>query len=194
MAISDFNTVRQTLATKADTYSKTETDSKFTTKAGGFTQFVNVPNSQAVLRSQIGAIGADSDVFAKVNSYLSDMATSDTAKATIRANIGAAKAGEFQEKLIDSGWIRISNTQLYIRQFGNVVSVQGVINSTPHSGVVFTIPNSINPPTYSVYQSLSFADNEAWSVKINAGSRDCVVAYCDGGCQNLTNFSLTYMI
>lgn len=180
-------------ANTADVYSKTSADSTFAKKDSGLSQFVTSSNTQAVLRSQIGALGSsDLDGYAVKSQYLADMATTEEAKQKIRDNIGAASTGDFQTKLTDSGWVLIK-TGLYIRQIGNVVSIQGQLK-TIHSGTVFTIPNSIDPPTYSVFKSISFSNSKNWTVSIKGNSRQCTVLYCNGSCNVTTDFSITYMV
>lgn len=188
--------MNKALALKADAnkvYSATNADNTFAKKASGLSQFITKTNTQTVLRSQIGALGAsDLSGYAVKSQYLADMATDETNKKKIRDNIGAAAVGDFQTKLKDSGWIMIKNG-LYVRQIGNIVSVQGNLR-TIHSGTVFSIPNSIDPPAHAVYQSCSFSNNRNWTVSIKANSRQCRVVYCSGSCGNTTDFSLTYMV
>lgn len=188
--------VNQALSLKADianVYVRDEADSVFAKKADGLAQFIGTTNTQAALRSQIGALGSsDLGAYALKSAYLADMATSEDAKKKIRDNIGAASTGEFQTKLIDTGW-KLIKTGLYARQIGNVVCVQGEV-TTRHSGTLFSIPNSIDPPTYGVFKTLAFSNDRSYTVKIDANSRLCEVVYCSGSCYKTTNFSLTYMV
>lgn len=188
--------VNQALSLKADAnkvYSATNADNTFAKKSAGLSQFVTSDNTQATLRSQIGALGAsDLSGYAVKSQCLADMATNETNKKKIRDNIGAAAVGDFQTKLKDSGWKFIKDG-LYVRQIGNIVSVQGQLR-TVHSGTVFSIPNSIDPPAHAVYQSCSFSNNRNWTVSIKANTRQCNVLYCSGSCGNTTDFSITYMV
>ena len=188
--------VNKALSLKAnikDVYSASGADNTFAKKAAGFSQFITSTNTQAKLRSQIGALGSsDLNGYAVKSQCLADMATSEANKKKIRDNIGAAAVGDFQTKLRDSGWIMIKSG-LYVRQIGNIVSVQGNLR-TVHSGTVFSIPNSIDPPAHAVYQSCSFSNNRNWTVSIKANTRQCKVIYCSGSCGNTTDFSLTYMV
>ncbi len=180
-----------------DVYSKTSADNTFASKNGGFSQFVTGNNTQAALRSQIGALGAtDLSGYTKTNQYLADMATSESAKKQIRANIGAAGVGDFQAKLKDSGWVKCTGSganDLYARQIGNIVCVQGKIKTT-HSGIVFTIPNTIDAPYKEVYYCYSHCNKHNWRGAIAANSHDFKVTYCDGSCGAITEFSITYMV
>lgn len=188
--------VSKALSLKAnikDVYSAAGADSTFAKKTSGLSQFITSTNTQAKLRSQIGALGSsDLNGYAVKSQCLADMATSEANKKKIRDNIGAAAVGDLQTKLRDSGWIMIKSG-LYVRQIGNIVSVQGNLR-TVHSGTVFSIPNSIDPPAHAVYQSCSFSNNRNWTVSIKANTRQCKVIYCSGSCGNTTDFSLTYMV
>lgn len=184
------------LATKADTnevYSIQQADSKFAVKAGGLSQFVTDTVNAATCRAHIGAAGTnDLGSYAKLSNFLSDMAKTEADKQQIRVNIGAAAAGDFQPKLVDSGWKLIKDS-LYVRQIGNVVCIQGS-TKTVHSGTVFTIPNTIAAPTHAVKHTIAFSNNRSWVCKIAAGQRACTVVYCDSSCNKSTEFSITYMV
>lgn len=182
-------------ANASDVYSKTDADSTFAKKANGLSQFITTEHTAAKLREEIGAVSS-SDVagYAVKSKFLADMATSNEAKKKIRENIGAASTGDFQAKLKDSGWAQCSGQLgLYVRQIGNVVSIQGTIR-TVHSGTVFTVPNSIDAPTHAVFKSISFNNSRNWSCQLAGGSRNCTVIFCNGSCYKDTPFSMTYMV
>lgn len=180
-------------ANSSDVYTQTQANKKFAVKTEGLLQFVTSNVSEADCRSHIGAIGkSDLNSYAKLENYLSDMATDETKKQTIRNNIGAAGVGDFQSKLLDSGWKHIKDS-LYVRQIGNIVCIQGS-TKTIHSGTVFTIPNTIAAPSYSVKHTIAFNNNRNWVCKIAAGQRACTVVYCSGSCGQSTEFSITYMV
>lgn len=180
-------------ANSSDVYTQTQANKKFAVKTEGLLQFVTSNVSEADCRSHIGAIGkSDLNSYAKLENYLSDMATDETKKQTIRNNIGAAGVGDFQSKLSDSGWKHIKDS-LYVRQIGNIVCIQGSIK-TVHSGTVFTIPNTISAPSHAVKYTIAFNNSRNWVCKIEAGQRACTVVYCNGSCGNSTQFSITYMV
>lgn len=180
-------------ANSADVYTQSQANAKFGLQGAGLTQFISDSNTAAVCRTQIGAVGsAELAQCAKISQYLADMATSDEAKSKIRSNIGAAGVDEFQTKLPDTGWIYMKD-MLYVRQIGNIVSIQGILK-TLHSGTVFTLPNTVQAPTHPVKLTIAFANNKSWTCKIDAGQRACTVVYCDGSCNKNTEFSLTYMV
>lgn len=180
-------------ANSSDVYTQDQANEKFAVKNRGLSQFVTPTVSAADCRSHIGAIGqSDLSSYAKLEDCLSDMATDETKKQTIRNNIGAAGVGDFQSKLFDSGWKYIKDS-LYVRQIGNIVCIQGSIK-TVHSGTVFTIPNTISAPSHAVKYTIAFNNSRNWVCKIEAGQRACTVVYCNGSCGNSTQFSITYMV
>lgn len=178
-----------------NTYSKTDVNDKFASKANGFTQFITEDNTADKLRSDIGAGSADDvEKCVRKDQFLADMVITAEDKKKVCDNIGAAFIGDFQTKLTDTGWQQCSDQpKLYVRQIGNIVSIQGMIQ-TVHEGVAFTIPNIIDAPTHAVYQSVSFSNHKNWSCQIDADSRLCTVIYCNGSCYNDTSFSMTYMV
>lgn len=185
------------MAGKADVssvYSKTDAESKFADKTGGFSQFITDNNTKETLRSQIGAIaiGALDDV-PRTSQYLADMAKTETDKKKICENIGAARSGDFQSKIPDTGWIKISGTDLYARQIGDHVCVQGKA-TTVHTGyTMFTLPNQISAPRYDVAFRASLDCNCDWGCKIAGGSKDCTVIYCSHHGKTIS-LSFSYMV
>lgn len=175
-------------------YSKTDAESKFADKTGGFSQFITDSNTKETLRSQIGAIaiGALDDV-PRTSQYLADMAKTETDKKKICENIGAARSGDFQSKIPDTGWIKISGTDLYARQIGDHVCVQGKA-TTVHTGyTMFTLPNQISAPRYDVAFRASLDCNCDWGCKIAGGSKDCTVIYCSHHGKTIS-LSFSYMV
>ena len=177
--------------TKTDTYSKTQADETFAAKSSGFSQFIVGTNTAEVLCNQIGAIRhKDLDSYVRKDKFLSDMALTDSQKATVRDNIGAAAKDEVQK---DTGWISISGTSLYARQIGNIVCIQGFLKLV-HSGQAFAIPNNIQAPRYTVgYDAPMPYVNTHWSCQINAGSKACNVIRCNAH-DNTVPISITYMV
>lgn len=190
---TDFVTELGEKANATDVYTTAQANNKFAVKSGGLAQFVSTTVTSADCRAHIGAIGSDDlKSYVKLTNCLSDMATTDALKQQIRNNIGAAGVEDFQPKLTDSGWKWIKDS-LYVRQIGNLVCIQGS-TKTVHSGTVFTIPNTIAPPSHSVKYTIAFANNRSWVCKIAAGQRACTVVYCDSSCGKSTEFSITYMV
>ena len=160
----------------------------------GLSQFIAGNNTKETLRSQIGAIaiGALDDV-PRTSKYLADMAKTEADKKKICENIGAARSGDFQPKIPDTGWIKISGTDLYARQIGDHVCVQGKA-VTVHTGkTMFTLPNQISAPRYDVAFRASLDCNCDWGCKIAGGSKNCTVIYCNH-CGKTISLSFSYMV
>lgn len=189
-----FNSKLKTKVDKEDVYTKRDIDDNYAKKSNGLLQFITEKNPSEKLRKDIGAISTDDlkDNYPAMDKLLSDMATNDARKAQICNNIGAAQAGSFQPVLKDSGWIKILDG-LYARQIGNIVSIQGVIR-TVHSGVVFSLPNSIDAPKYDVaFSSTISSYNGQWRCTIAGGQKACTVGYCNNHGVTIP-FSMTYMV
>lgn len=188
------NTQLKNKADSSTVYTKTQADNQFATKNGGFTQFISEWLTKEQLRTQIGAITL-SDVsgsYADLSKKLSDMAKTESDKQQICSNIGAARPGDFQAKMKDTGWIAISGTSLYARQIGDIVCVQGTV-TTAHSGTVFTLPNQIDAPKYAVGYTAPLDCNCDWGCKIDGGSRQCTVVYCNHHGKTV-QLSISYMV
>lgn len=159
-------------------YTQTECNQKFAIKNGGLAQFITDIKSKDTLCSEIGALTSrDLSGYPTLANCLSDMAKDENAKKKIRDNIGAAGAGDYQAKLTDTGWVKISAT-LYARQIGDIVSIQGTL-STIHSGTVFTLPNNITAPRYAVGYDAPMTDGCYWSCRIDGGKKACTVTRCN---------------
>ena len=88
------------------------------------------------------------------------------AKKLACRNLGAAYAEEYQTKLPDTGWIQMLNSgsrtdtrNLYARQIGNIVCIQGTINSSRvdgsnMGGTIAILPNNISAPKFGLKNSL----------------------------------------
>ncbi len=177
---------------KTSVFTQEQANAKFATLTGGLAQFINDNKSKVVLCGEIGALTAsDLKGYPTLKNCLSDMATTDALKKQIRDNIGAAGVGDFQTKLSDTGWVNITGN-LYARQIGNIVSIQGTI-STIHSGTAFTLPNNINAPRYAVGYDAPMTDGCYWSCKIDGGKKACTVTRCNHHGMTVP-ISLTYMV
>lgn len=192
------DTYTDEISKKADSdnvYTKKYIDDMIANKAGGFTQFVSEAFTKRALREQIDAVSM-TDVLDKVpelSKKLSDMVKTEEDKKQVCLNIGALYKGDEQKWFKDSGWIHIQEG-LYVRQIGNIVSIQGKIRFVHTGSTLFTIPNSIDPPTYAISNSTHpcYA-NCYWRCEIEGGSRKCMVTACDH-CGNTLPISITYMV
>lgn len=176
---------------KTSTYSSEECHKKFASKNDGFGQFITVSNTAEVLCGQIGAV-RESNLkdYVKKDQFLSDMASSEEAKAQIRKNIGAAS-----DTQKDTGWINIPGTSLYVRQIGDIVSIQGTLTIT-HDGTVFTLPNQIQAPRYDVGYDAPLSNEHSWGCEIKAGKKVCTVSRCNSKSNHglTTPILITYMV
>ena len=189
---TDYESAMDEKMDKTSVYSQAQANQKFATLTGGLAQFINNSKTKAVLCNEIGALTSnDLKGLPTLKNCLSDMATTEALKKQIRDNIGAAGTGDFQAKLNDTGWVKISGN-LYARQIGNIVSVQGTL-STIHSGTVFTLPNNIDAPRYAVGYDAAMKDGCYWSCQIEGGQKACTVIRCNHHGMTVP-ISITYMI
>lgn len=116
--------------------------------------------ARQLLRNKLDVLSKDEIVkdYLRKDGKLSDLSlpTAEAKRQACRA-IGAAYAEEYQPLLADTGWMHMENsgsgtdTQgLFIRQIGNIVSIQGYINTARRDGsnwggIVAVIPNKIQP-------------------------------------------------
>ena len=185
------------LEKKADVssiYTSVNVDKNFAKLVNGFSQFVTATNTKEALRKQIGAIAiGELDDYVRLDKFLSDMAKTEAEKNKICENIGAARTGDFQSKIPDTGWIQIANTNLYARQIGDHVCVQGKVVTVHTGNVVFTLPNQISAPKYDVAFRSTMDCNHDWGCVIPGGSKDCKVVYCNHCGKNIS-VSFSYMV
>ena len=181
-------------ADKNEVYTSAYTDRMFAKISGGLSQYVSEVVTKSELRKQIDAISLEEALgkMPALNNYLSDMATTEDNKRKICENIGAAYGEDWQRRQQDSGWVLLTEG-LYIRQIGNMVSIQGMV-TTIHEGVLFTIPNVIDPPPYAVnFSTLVSSYTSQWRCHISGNSRNCVIDFCNHHNVYIP-FSITYMV
>lgn len=209
---SDMNTALSLKANASDVYAKTEGDnryikktdsiSQFVTNAGGTTAFCGLVGAATVSDMNNAALKsqsfADVVLYGLPGSNDSTYATKlEARKRLLCTTIGAAYVDDVATGEKDTGWITMTvqncgiTTQLYVRQVGKVVSIQGRLH-THHSGTIFTLPNTIDPPKYEI--GYSHNRSGSWHCIIEGGSRDCKVDYCSNGCSEYIGFLMTYII
>lgn len=192
---SSYATAMAAKANLNEVYTRTQADARYGKITGGLSQFVTGVNTAATLRTQIGALGT-SDVQSlcpTLNNLLADMATNETKKAQIRANIGAASASDSYEPIVyDSGWKTVITGKLWARQIGKIVSIQGIAAMCHDEGEVFTLPNGIDAPRASVYFDNAYYN---WGAYLQGGSKTCRAWYCNSSRNHGREiyFSMTYM-
>lgn len=159
-------------------YTKNASDDKYATKNGGLDQLKGTYNNEE-LCTQIGAAlktQVEQD-FIKVDGNLGEFVNSSN-KKTICNNIGAAYAQDYQLKLKDTGWIQTSssngnsggNNNLYARQIGKVVCIQGKAKVSKDDEWYIAIPSKIDPPKYAVSVTYRKNSTSYWSGWIEGGS------------------------
>lgn len=213
---STFNTAINKKANSTDVYTKIESDKRYIKRSDSISIFVSGAGGgtvgQASVCNTIGActVSAFADAvlksqgFQDIVSYglpsTGDASYStklDARKRALCTAIGAAYASDLGVPPKDTGWIAMTvqncgiTTKLYVRQVGHVVSIQGQLH-THHSGTIFTLPNSIDPPKYEIGYSHNRSGH--WHCIIEGGSRDCKVDYCSSGCSEYIGFLMTYIV
>lgn len=177
------------IAANIDVYNKTEADKKYASVASIFQDYITYlvsqgkssTEAQRTLRDKLDVLSKTevTGTYLRKDSKLSDLIVADTAaKKSVCQKIGAAYAEEYQTKIDDTGWIMMSNSgsatdtrRLYIRQIGNIVCIQGVINTgrrdgSNWGGTVAIIPNKISPPRHSLRTTATDWNDDA---KYNRG-------------------------
>lgn len=214
-------TEKGTIATNLGIYTQAGANSRFAALENVFqdyiTYLVQQGHSSSVAQSMLcEKLGVYSKLeitnnYIRKDKNLSDLSLPNAdAKKLVCRTIGAAYASDYQAKLVDTGWLNMSNSgtatdtgRLFIRQIGNVVSIQGSVNTAKRDGsnwggTVAIIPNQIQPPKYGL--RVSFADynddhehNRGTSFQISGNSRS--IKIYESGYYNIeTNIHFTYMV
>ena len=162
-----------TIAKNLEIYTRTGADGRFAQVANLFQDYItylvgqgnSTAQAQAILREKLNLLSKDEVVkdYLRKDSKLTDLVLSSTeAQRQVCRTLGAAFAEDYQPLLIDTGWIQMENSgqgtdtsNFFVRQIGNIVSIQGYINTAKRDGsnwggVIAMIPNKIQPPKYSV--------------------------------------------
>lgn len=165
------------IASNINVYSKGEADKKYTAVALLFQDYITYlvsqgkssTEAQKILRDKLDVL-SKTDVtgnYLRKDGKLSDLSLPDNAsKKSVCQKIGAAYAEEYQIKVADTGWLQMNNSgsgtdsrRLFVRQIGNVVCIQGILNTARRDGsnwggTVAIIPNKVSPPRYAVRTTL----------------------------------------
>lgn len=212
---------KASIAANINVYSRIETDTKYAGIAMLFQDYINylvaqgkkVADAQKILRDKLDVLSkADvSGTYLRKDSKLSDLSLPNTdAKKQVCRTLGAAYAQDYQTKIADTGWLRMANSgngtdtsRLFVRQIGNIVSIQGVINTARRDGdhwggTVAVLPNQISPPRYGVRTTLCDWNDDAkynrgTSFVLSGGSRN--IRIFESGWYNVdTDMNFTYMV
>lgn len=212
---------KKSVAANINVYSQSQTDTKYAAIASLFQDYINylvaqgkkAADAQKMLRDKLDVLSkADvSGTYLRKDGKLSDLSLPDTvAKKQVCNALGAAYAPEYQTKIADTGWLRMANSgngtdtsRLFVRQIGNIVSIQGVINTARRDGsnmggTVAVLPNGISAPRYGVRTTLCDWNDDAkynrgTSFVLSGGSRN--IRIFESGWYNVdTDMNFTYMV
>ena len=201
------------IAANIGVYSISGADAMFGVQSKALTDMVqyqvrqgkSTNDAKKLLRDNIGAAAStDLDGYLRKDKKLTDLSLSDNDKKLACQTIGAALATEYEKKIADTGWVTCGGENggtLFARQIGNIVCIQGRINTSRRSsntwGSIATIPNTISPPRYGILQTLGNFDDDTWRNRgcrfvIKAGSRTILMH--ERGTYNWdTELSFSYM-
>lgn len=212
---------KESIVANLGVYTKTAADGKFAALDQLFQDYIThlvktgktTAQAQQVMREKFDVFSKQevTDAYLRKDNKLSDLSlpNADAKKLACR-NLGAAYADDYQTKLLDTGWLQMNNSgsgtdtrQLFVRQIGNIVSIQGIINTASRDGsnmggVVAVIPNQIQPPKYGLrcthadYNDDHKFNRGAW-FKIFAGSRTINI-YESGWYGAVTEINFTYFV
>lgn len=212
---------KDAVAANIGVYTKTAADGKFASVEQLFQDYITylvksgktTAQAQQTLRDKLDVHSKKeiTDTYLRKDGKLSDLSLPDAdAKKLACRTLGAAYANDYQTKLPDTGWLQMNNSgsatdtrQLFIRQIGNMVSIQGIINTSKRDGsnmggVVAVIPNQIQPPKYGLRCALCDFDddhkyNRGSSFIIRANSRS-IQLYESGWYNVSTEINFTYFV
>lgn len=212
---------QQTAAGNLGVHSRKDADSRFGHLAELFQDYITYlvgqgkssTDAQQILRERLAAAGSKdlADNYVRRDGKLSDLILrDDDARKLACKNLGAAYAADYQPKLLDTGWLQMSNSgsgtdtrELFVRQIGCIVCIQGRINTARRDGgnwggVVAVIPNAISPPKYGLRTTMADWNddhkyNRGSTFVIDANSRK--IQIYESGMYNVTiNINFSYMI
>lgn len=212
---------KESVATNIGVYTKTAAEDKFAALDQLFQDYITylvkngktTAQAQQMMRDKFDVFSKKeiTDTYLRKDGKLSDLALPNAdAKKLVCRNLGAAYAEEYQTKLLDTGWLQMSNSgsgtdtrQLFVRQIGNIVSIQGIINTAKRDGgnmggVIAVIPNQIQPPKYGVRCShAQFNDDHKYNRGtwfIIQGNSRAVNIYESGMYNVSTEINFTYFV
>ena len=220
--LGGYTTAEQaTIATNINVYSRPQADGKFASVEQLFQDYItylvksgmSTVEAQKRLRDKLDVLSVAevAEGYMRRDRKLTDLAMANAdARRTACNHIGAAYKDDYQLTLGDSGWIKMNNhgsgtdtSRLYIRQIGNIVSIQGVVNTSRREGsnaggIVAVIPNQIQPPKYGVRCShADFNDDHKYNrgahFVIRGGQRTMHL-YESGWYGAITEINFTYFV
>lgn len=164
---------QDTIAVNLGIYTRRTADSRFARLESLFQDYITylvsqgktTAQAQQQLREKLGLLSKEEIVkdYLRKDARLTDLALGGTeAQRQVCRTLGAAFAADYQPVLTDTGWQQMAGSgsgtdtrNLFIRQIGSVVSIQGSVNTacrdgSHQGGIVAVIPNAVQPPKYSV--------------------------------------------
>ena len=221
LLLDGYNDSQKTMiATNIGVYTKTASDARYASIENLFQDYIthivkdgkSTAEAQKMLRDRLNTPGKEdvSDNYLRKDGKLTELIlpNADAKKLACRT-IGAVYAEEYQPILSDTGWLQMSNSgsgtdtrNLFIRQIGNIVCIQGTLNTSKRDGsnwggTVALIPNQISPPKYGL--RVSFADfnddhqkNRGSSFIIQGNTRKMLI-YESGWSNTTTEIHFSYM-
>lgn len=211
---------QQTAAGNLGVHTKKEADNRFGRIAELFQDYITYlvgqgkssADAQQMLRDKLAAAGSKdlADNYVRRDKKLSDLKLSDDDdRKLLCKTLGAAYAADYQPKLLDTGWLQMSNSgsgtdtsKLFVRQIGSIVCIQGRINTarrdgSNEGGIIAVIPNKVEPPKYGLRTTMAHWNddhkyNRGSSFTIDAGSR-YVRIYERGMYNTEINIHFSYM-
>lgn len=211
---------QQTAAGNLGVHTKKEADNRFGRLAELFQDYITYlvgqgkssADAQQMLRDKLAAAGSKdlADNYVRRDKKLSDLKLSDDDdRKLVCKTLGAAYAADYQPKLLDTGWLQMSNSgsgtdtsKLFVRQIGSIVCIQGRINTarrdgSNEGGIIAVIPNKVEPPKYGLRTTMAHWNddhkyNRGSSFTIDAGSR-YVRIYERGMYNTEINIHFSYM-
>lgn len=211
---------QQTAAGNIGVHTKKEADNRFGRLAELFQDYITYlvgqgkssADAQQMLRDKLAAAGSKdlADNYVRRDKKLSDLKLSDDDdRKLVCKTLGAAYAADYQPKLLDTGWLQMSNSgsgtdtsKLFVRQIGSIVCIQGRINTarrdgSNEGGIIAVIPNKVEPPKYGLRTTMAHWNddhkyNRGSSFTIDAGSR-YVRIYERGMYNTEINIHFSYM-
>lgn len=209
------------IASNINVYSKNESDKKFPSVSSLFQDYINYlvgqgksnADAQKILRDKLDVFSKSdvSGTYLRKDSRLSDLSLPNAdAKKQACHTLGAAYAAEYQTKINDTGWLQMANSgngtdtrKLFVRQIGNVVCIQGIINTAKKDGsnwggTIAVLPNKISPPKYGIRTTLcdwndDHKYNRGASFVLRGNTRNILI-YESGWYGAETDINFTYMV
>lgn len=212
---------KKSVATNIEVYQKTEADGRYAGIASLFQDYITYlvaqgksnNEAQKTLRDKLDVLSKTdvSGTYLRKDGKLSDLSLPNAdAKKKACATLGAAYAAEYQTKVPDSGWLQMSNSgngtntsRLFVRQIGNVVCIQGIINTACRDGdhwggTVAVLPNGISAPRFGLRTTMCDWNDDAkynrgTSFVLRGGTRN-IVLYESGWYNVDTEINFAYMV